>query len=372
MLPTIDFNNIDELIDYIDEFIITNHNNEIIAVQHNNIENGLSKFIIQAPRNWNTAKTIGAAGNYVAAEGECFLIFRVAAVGSITLIDNKWNEWIIVNRTLSNKQLIGSISAYRTASNTIKNYISPLSAVSIAKGDDGLWYETSNTANSSTSVTQSTRVIQFTYGSPDSLSLDGRTFSITDPNASSGRVKVHLSGYLTAEQQQYVPYQQTTSTVFNPGRIDVTINNQDLQDGQVVTVEYPITENVSPVAQDQRFYATLNDAETKTLLNVNNNIFLITTNTSNKVEITLSCISDSSEDYMQIWVGKVSSIGGLILVEDGSSEVLGINPFGEDFFFGNVVISGDNSYQGVAITVTGIANKTIKCVAEINYKSFDM
>lgn len=150
MLPTIDFNNIQDLINYIDQFIITNHNNEIIAIQHNNIENGLSKFIIQSPRNWDKASVINTAENYVAIEDECILIFNQLATGSVTLTNNKWNEWTIDNRTSSNKQLVGSIANYKTVIGTIKNYVAAQSSVTIAKGSDNLWYEISNTNSSNT------------------------------------------------------------------------------------------------------------------------------------------------------------------------------------------------------------------------------
>lgn len=139
MLPTIDFNSLEEVVQYLDQCIITNHNNEITAEQHNNIENGLAKFIKQAPRNWDKASVIVSAGNYIAVSSQCILVFR--ATGSITLTDNRWNEWTILNYTSSNKQLVGTIASYRTVLGTIKNYISATSAVTIAKAIDGLWYE---------------------------------------------------------------------------------------------------------------------------------------------------------------------------------------------------------------------------------------
>lgn len=200
MLPTITFADIDELIEYIDESIITNHNNEIIAVQHNNIENGLAKFIIEAPRNWDKTSVIGTAGNYISVEGECILIFKSAATGTITLADNKWNEWTIANRTSSNKQLVGDISDYRTVVGTIKNYITANSAVSIAKGEDGLWYEIANTISSNSTVVKPPLTGIVNGGGADDPTSGISTFQsdklIGLGSTNDGKCKIEIDGII--------------------------------------------------------------------------------------------------------------------------------------------------------------------------------
>lgn len=143
MTPTIIFNpcNPDVLETYIDEFIITNHNNEIIAIQHNNIENGLLTLIKAAPVNYNKATVRTTAGTYSPTCDEYILIFRVLATGTITLMDNRWNEWIIDNQTTASKQLIGSINKYWNTSGVLMNYIPSKSVVRLAKGNDNNWYQ---------------------------------------------------------------------------------------------------------------------------------------------------------------------------------------------------------------------------------------
>lgn len=168
MTPNVTFNNFQELYDYIYEFIITNHNNEIIAVQHNNIESGLLDFIVQAPRNSFKATIRSSSGTYTATVNECVLLFKSTATGSVTLTDNRWNEWVIINLTASNKQLIGAIPNYVMPTGIVRNYIPANSTVSIAKGNDNVWYQTSPVASSSPTDSTISARIQFQVDVADS------------------------------------------------------------------------------------------------------------------------------------------------------------------------------------------------------------
>lgn len=135
---------------YIDQFIITNHNNEITAEQHNNIENGLLDFILASYRNYNQATVINSAGLYVTNCNQCILVFNNGATGTFQLLDNRWNEWVVRNNSGASKQLIGGISSYLTPTGVSKNYVSSGTVLHIAKGNNGNWYEIDNGVASNT------------------------------------------------------------------------------------------------------------------------------------------------------------------------------------------------------------------------------
>jgi len=168
------FNNIGELITYINQVIITNHNNEITAEQHNNIENGLAQFIISAPRNYNKAYVTATAAAFVAVFSQCVLVFKVGATGSIQLTDNKWNEWVIYNNSGADKLLVGSISTYISQTGITRNYVPNGKVLCLAKATDNIWYEIATTTNS---VTSSTNFIplQFEIGQVGSPMAEGET-----------------------------------------------------------------------------------------------------------------------------------------------------------------------------------------------------
>jgi hypothetical protein len=142
------FNNIAELEAYVDQVIVENHNNEITGPQMNDILTGVIKFIQQSPRNFNKAYRTATAGSFVATEEQCVLIFDSGATGSIQLCDTRWNEWVIFNRSGSQKQLVGSIAAYRTLSGVQKNYVADGETVTIAKASNNFWYEISTKGGS--------------------------------------------------------------------------------------------------------------------------------------------------------------------------------------------------------------------------------
>ncbi len=146
MTPTINFNTCtpQDLRDYINQFIVTNHNNEITAEQHNNIENGLLDCIVSSPRNYNKAYVGSISGAFSASCQQCILIFKTGATGTIHLTDNRWNEWVIYNNSGASKQFIGSITTYKTQTGITKNYVGSGQVLNLAKGIDNIWYEIDN------------------------------------------------------------------------------------------------------------------------------------------------------------------------------------------------------------------------------------
>lgn len=193
-MPSIEYNTLAELIAYIDQYIIPNAANQITGEQHNNVENGLAKFIRQAPRNWNKATIRNTAGLYSAQSEECILIFKPAATGTIELSDNNWNEWVIANQTISDKFITGAITTYRKLDGQLTNYIPANTLISIAKGEDNNWYEIDNRPGGATSSTNFNR-IEFTIGASPTLMQDGDTELILDiPGIKDDSLSVDLLG----------------------------------------------------------------------------------------------------------------------------------------------------------------------------------
>lgn len=234
MPATITFNTIGELVTYIDQYIKVNHNNEITGEQHNNVENGLVSFIVSSPRNYNKAYVTSAAAAFVAVAAQCILIFKTGATGSIQLIDNRWNEWVIYNKSGVNKQLVGSINSYKTNTGQTKNYISSGAIVNLAKGNDNVWYEIDNgTGGSGSSVAVARE--QFTIGDPDSLMVAGETeLIITTGGAIDKSEEIFLDGsFLYKNLNDRISY----SIVYSDSEVTITFN-QAVSDTQVYLVRF--------------------------------------------------------------------------------------------------------------------------------------
>lgn len=166
-MADIDFATLDDVDIYADQYIIENHNNEIQAIQHNNVDLGLSKFIRRSHENWDRATVRTTAGSYIPTSEECVLVFRSAATGTITLTNNRWNEWVIDNQTGSPKQLIGSvISSYWNPNGVQTNFVPSQSCVRIAKGKDNNWYQIDNLKSTGGTVLKPLMLIVGEDGAP--------------------------------------------------------------------------------------------------------------------------------------------------------------------------------------------------------------
>lgn len=220
------FSTIQDLITYIDQVIITNHNNEITAEQHNNIENGLAQFIISAPRNYNKAAVRTTSGAFVAVFSQCILVFTSGATGSIELLDNKWNEWVIYNNSGANKTLVGAISTYVSQNGTTRNYAPDGKVLCLAKGTNNIWYEIATNTNS---VVANTNFIplQFEVGQPGSPLNEGDTeliITVANPIQDSETVNLDntpLQPNLTGQISYGAVYTSTNITfTFTQGVIN--------------------------------------------------------------------------------------------------------------------------------------------------------
>ena len=217
---------------YIDQYIRTNHNNEITAEEHNNIENGLLDFILAAPRNWNKAK-ICPAGAFTSTCDQAILIFKAGSTGTIRLCDNKWNEWVLYNNSGVDKQLIGPISNYRTKNGILRNYVSSGNVLVIAKGQDNIWYEIGGIGNGS-GASVSFQPLQFRIGDVDSPMIAGDdTLVIVIADAITDSEDVSLDGTLL-----YVDLNDRISYKITYTSTTVTILfNQGVADGQVYRIK---------------------------------------------------------------------------------------------------------------------------------------
>lgn len=238
-MPTVTFNDISELVVYINQYIIENGANQITGEQHNNVEIGLTQFIISSPRNWNRATIRNGAGLYSANSNECILIFRPTATGSLELVQNKWNEWLIVNQTGAVKFLTGDITTYRKLDGQLTNNIPPNTVIGIAKGVDNNWYEIENRPGGGVASVTNFDRIEFTIGASPSLMADGDTELILNiPGIKDDSLSVDLIGVgelprTLSEQLNYnVDYPEV-------GESDVTITfNQGVQNSQTYIIRW--------------------------------------------------------------------------------------------------------------------------------------
>lgn len=179
--------------DYIDQFIVPNHNNEITGEQHNNVETGLLDLILATPQNYNRAAVTSSAGLFTATCNQSILIFNSGATGAIQLTSNRWNEWVIFNGSGATKQFTGDIATYKTINGTTRNYITNGDIVHLAKGNDNIWYRVNNekgsggSGNTSGTITDTITTEGSTYSNADLLGvnapylfLDKQFYSIID------------------------------------------------------------------------------------------------------------------------------------------------------------------------------------------------
>jgi len=236
-MPTVTFNTIQDLITYINQFIIVNHNNEITGEQHNNVENGLSSFIISSPRNYNKAYVTSVAAAFVAVASQCVLVFKPGATGSIQLIDNKWNEWVIYNNSGANKTLVGAIPNYVSQTGTVRNYAPAGKVLCLAKGNDNVWYEIATNTNTTTSNTNFVP-LEFKIGGIGSPMTAGQTvLEIVVNNAIQDSEFITLdNAFMPPNRNDQISYGAAYTTT----KITITFN-QGVIDGQNYYIKYATT-----------------------------------------------------------------------------------------------------------------------------------
>lgn len=132
--PTNTFATFDDLMNYINQFIIPNGLQEIDGDEHNSVENGLLTFIRQSPLNWQTAR-IESTGGILSAVRPV-TVFMSAVPTSFTWGDNIYNQYVFINTTLGD---IPTSTTYYDINLTATNIIPAKSIVNVSKASNGLW-----------------------------------------------------------------------------------------------------------------------------------------------------------------------------------------------------------------------------------------
>ena len=94
--------------------------------------------------NFQGAKVITTAINYVATTDDCTIVFVNNSTGTLDWVDTRFNKFTIVNQT-DNIRLLVSPKFYIDISGTNNTSFPARSSVTIIKGMDGIWYLISST-----------------------------------------------------------------------------------------------------------------------------------------------------------------------------------------------------------------------------------
>lgn len=138
------FNTIQELENYINTYIVPNGARDITGEEHNNVENGLARFIVKYTLNSQTALISSSGGDISLTRP---ITIFTAVPDSIQWPDNIQNEYYIVNATGFNIPLTSGysyIDPYQVAQTVI-----PLrSTLHIVKAQNGSWMQVNNVSTS--------------------------------------------------------------------------------------------------------------------------------------------------------------------------------------------------------------------------------
>lgn len=132
--PSTTFANFDDLMNYINTYIVTNGMELIEGVEHNAVENGLLTFLRQSPLNWQTAKIESGGGVLTASRP--ITVFMTTTPTSFDWSDNIYNEYVFINTTLGD---IPTITTYYDINLTATTVVPAKSVINICKASNGLW-----------------------------------------------------------------------------------------------------------------------------------------------------------------------------------------------------------------------------------------
>lgn len=140
-LPAQTYANIQDLINYINNFFITNGNKEISGEIGNNILNGLTSFIKSYTLN-NSLAAISSVNTGVVVLPKPITVFTQVPT-SIQWVDDVQNEYYIVNATGINISLTNGFS-YIDQYGASQVIIPLRTAIHIAKATNGSWIQVNN------------------------------------------------------------------------------------------------------------------------------------------------------------------------------------------------------------------------------------
>ena len=145
-LPTQSFSTIQELIAYINTTIVPNSSQEIDAIEHNNVENGLASFIVQYTLNSGLVQISTSAGVKILSSP--ITVFTTVP-SSVQWPDNIQNEYYVINATGFNIPIAGGFS-YIDAFQTVQTVFPPRLAIHMAKATNGQWIQVNNIGSGGT------------------------------------------------------------------------------------------------------------------------------------------------------------------------------------------------------------------------------
>lgn len=134
--PQQTFNNLQDLLDYINTFYVTNGNEDIDAVIGNNIVNALGNFFPKYAVNGNTAD-IKSTGGAVVLDRPMTVIMTTVPT-TLTWLDNVQNEYYIINATGFNIPLLSG-TRYYDQYLTAQTFIPARTTIHISKVKNGNW-----------------------------------------------------------------------------------------------------------------------------------------------------------------------------------------------------------------------------------------
>lgn len=134
--PVQTYPNFAALLAYINNTIVTNGNEEIDAVDMNNVVNGLLTFITQSPINWQKAQIVSTA--IAATASRPVVLFMTTAATSLSFSDNIYNQYCFINTTNSDIPLL-TPAQYFDINLSVVTKIPAKSIVNISKANNNAW-----------------------------------------------------------------------------------------------------------------------------------------------------------------------------------------------------------------------------------------
>lgn len=227
--PQQTFSTIQQLLNYINTNIVTNGNEEIDAVEVNNIENALANFIVSYTINANRAGISSSSG--VVSLSKPITIFTVVPA-SLQWPDNIQFEYYIVNTTSSIINITSGYS-YVDSSGNLQTVIPAHATVHIAKATNGSWVQVNN-LSTNTSSNINIIQLQFIVGQPGSLMDAGDTVLILTYS------QLFSSGLEIFKDNVLLPVnlsdRQSYTAIFSSTDVTITFN-QAAADGDLYIIK---------------------------------------------------------------------------------------------------------------------------------------
>jgi hypothetical protein len=315
VIPSQTFTSITALRNYINANIIPNGQNKINGDENNNALNGLVDFIILSMVN-------GSKANIVSTGGVILLSKPVTIITSVTPTSIQWgndfqNEYYIVN-TLGVPITIASGFYYIDQTGTTQTSIPAKTAVHIAEGLNGSWFQINNaggTGGGTSIVGLSATSLQFTVGS--SVMTNGQTVLVINAaNAINDSVWITLGGVeIPRNDNTQISYQVPDYS--NPTQITITFNQQ-VATGQQYIVHYFQAQGTITPGNSTGGTATFSGNGTNTQfviphnLGVTPSVFTVNAASQDAIAFPFYVTSDSNNLYVNYSTAPALGVNNLI------------------------------------------------------------